>query len=82
MDNVKSRAYPRTIMVYFKDGRVFEYEVTDIAKARDHMAKIWELGYRHVKNGTLEWFGPHYLDKIKYVGDDSQTNHPDSTQIL
>jgi len=71
------RPKQRLIVVYFKDGRIFEYEVCDMNKAREHMSKIWELGYRTVREGVLEWFGPHYIDKMKYLGDDAQTSYPD-----
>ena len=69
-----------TLNVYFKDGRVFSYDVDTSVKAREHMAKIWAGGYRHCDGTLVEWFGPHYLDKLKYVGDDATTNYPDKVQ--
>ena len=70
----------RKLLVYFKDGRVFEYAVANVIKAREHMGKIWEGGYRHVSENKLEHYGPHYLDKIVYVGDDVETNYPDKVR--
>ena len=72
-----------TLYVYFKDGRVFSYEVADSKKAREHMAKIRESGYRHFEESTqcLEWYLPHYIDKMKYELGSSEvskdvTNYP------
>jgi len=43
------------------------------------MAKIWEGGYRSVSDGNLTWYGPHYIDKIKYkpAKDEVLSNYPD-----
>jgi hypothetical protein len=68
------------LSVYFKDGRVFAYPVASEAQAREHMGKIWAGGYRHVEAGALTWFGPHYIDKIKYQGQDVSTGYPDSVR--
>lgn len=71
---------PRDLHIYFKDGRVFSYHVPDSISARAHMAKIWESGYRSTSNGALSWYGPSYIDKIVYVGDDISTNFADSVR--
>lgn len=70
------------LSIYFKDGRVFSYEVGDSKQARAHMAKIWESGYRSTSDGTLQWYGPHYTDKIKYTPDKDEviTNYPDTVR--
>lgn len=70
----------RYLMIYFKDGRVFSYNVSDSTRARAHMAKIWEGGYRSTADGDLTWYGPHYIDKIVYKGDDASTNFPDTVR--
>jgi hypothetical protein len=57
------------LSVYFKDGRVFEYKVSDCITARAHMDKIWQNGYRSVADGCLQWYGPHYIDKMKFTPD-------------
>lgn len=68
-----------TLMIYFKDGRVFEYPVADSIVARAHMSKIWESGYRSTSDGNLSWYGPHYIDKMKYQPDKDEvlSNYPD-----
>lgn len=68
------------LKIYFKDGRVFSYSVDSADRARAHMAKIWESGYRSTSDGTLSWYGPHYLDKIVYTGSDVSTNYSDKVQ--
>ena len=68
------------LSVYFKDGRVFSYPVCSAVQAREHMGRIWEGGYRHVEEGTLTWFGSHYIDRITYEGADVGTKYPDSVK--
>ena len=68
------------LQIYFKDGRVFSYPVESDVKAREHMEKIWDTGYRSTCDGNLTWYGRHYIDKIKYVpmeGTKLSTNFPD-----
>lgn len=50
--------------VYFKNGNVFDYEVKNEKKAREHADKIWTTGYRDMIDGRMEWFGSHYIDKV------------------
>lgn len=73
-------AKKRELHIYFHDGRVFYYPVADATQARAHMDKIWARGYRSTANGDLSWYGPHYLDKIVYKGDDASTNYPDQVR--
>ena len=54
------------IKVYFKDGRIFEYKLDCEVKAFEHIDKIRKDGYRSVVGGVLTWYGPHYIDKIKF----------------
>lgn len=68
------------LLIYFKDGRVFSYKVSDSIRARAHMAKIWESGYRSTSDGNLTWYGSHYIDKIVYQGDDASSNFPDTVR--
>jgi len=56
--------------IYFKNGNVYSYEVTSAEKAREHAEKIWSTGYRTKVEDRHEWFGPHYLDKICWDGQD------------
>jgi len=59
------------VIVYLKTGNAYEYDVCDAAKAREHASAIWATGFR-VRTGEKEhtWFGPHHIDKIKWVGED------------
>ena len=70
------------LVIYFKDGRVFEYSVSKGTDARAHMSKIWETGYRSTSDGTLQWYGPHYIDKMKYIPDQDEvlSNYPDEVR--
>ena len=65
-----------TVRVYLRNGGgVFEYDITGPTdeevgvKAREHVGAISVGGYRHNDGETvLEWFPPHWIDKIKVVG--------------
>lgn len=72
-----------TVRVYLRTGGAcFEYDIEEptaealTAKAREHLGAIQQGGYRHCDNGVLEWFPPHWIDKVKIMGG-IQTNHPD-----
>lgn len=72
-----------TVKVYMKyGGATFEYDIesTDsallTAKAREHLAAIAQGGYRHCAEGILEWFPPHWIDKVKVTGGIG-TSYPD-----
>jgi hypothetical protein len=53
-----------SVYVYFKNGNVDIYSVDDEWKAREHAEKIWSSGYRMRVGLRMEWFGPHWIDKI------------------
>lgn len=56
------------IMVYMDDGRVYEYEVSDTDKAREHAAAIVEHGYRHNDGEVFEHYPAWRVLKVKIVG--------------
>ena len=57
------------ISIYLDDGRVFEYEVADAGKAREHAHAIIIGGYRHNDGETIfEHYPPHRINKVKVVG--------------
>ena len=72
------------IKVYLKNagGGGFEYIINEKTsallnvKAREHIGQIWANGYRHCNKGVLEFFPPHWIDKIKVTGDVS-SSYPD-----
>ena len=73
-----------TVRVYLRTGGVcFEYDIEAVtaealtAKAREHLGKIQAEGYRHCAgDGVLEWFPPHWIDKVKITGP-IITSYPD-----
>jgi hypothetical protein len=70
------------ISVYLDDGRVFEYEVADAMKAREHVSAIIKTGYRHTAEGTadLEWYPPHRVVKVKASGAGETSAYRDQTR--
>jgi hypothetical protein len=50
--------------IYFKNGNVDTYMVADMWKAREHSEAIWKGGYRMQVGDRMEWYGPHWIDKI------------------
>jgi len=52
------------IYVYLKSGVVDVYFVESVSKAREHAWQIWHGGYRMRIKDRIEWFGPHWIDKI------------------
>ena len=64
------------IEVYLRYGGMkFSYEIEAAdedslgVKAREHCGAIFADGYRHnTGKGEFEWFGPHWIDKIKVKG--------------
>ena len=71
------------IRVYLKSSQVYEYDIEESTaealgvKAREHCGQIWATGYRHNDGkGSFEWFGSHWIDKIKVTGEVS-TVYPD-----
>ena len=70
-----------TISVYMDDGRVFEYQVTDSAKAREHASAIVRSGYRHNDGaGLFEHYPPHRILKVKASGAPIPTIYPDTVR--
>lgn len=58
-----------TISVYLDDGRVFNYDVCDGNKAREHVSAIINTGYRSCSiDGVLEHFPPYRIVKVKATG--------------
>ena len=72
------------IKVYLRNagGACFEYAINAETedelnvKVREHLGQIAAGGYRHCSKGILEWFPPHWIDKVKILGDVT-TNYPD-----
>ena len=58
------------IYIYFKNGNVFDYEIENAIKAREHAEKIFLTGFRVAINNRHEWYGSHYIDKICWDGPD------------
>ncbi len=58
------------IQIYLDTGNVYEYEVSDPMKGREHAAAIIASGYRHTQKDSddLEWFPPHRIIKVKVEG--------------
>jgi hypothetical protein len=52
------------VYVYFKNGNVDIYKVENAWKAREHAEKIMTNGYRMQVGNRMEWFGPHWIDKV------------------
>ena len=72
------------VYVYFFNGNVDRYTVENVWKAREHAEKIWSTGYRMRVGGRMEWFGPHYIDKICWdeeVPDYMSEKYESSTQV-
>ena len=69
-----------TIAVYLDDGRVFEYDINDATKAREHTHAIIMTGYRHTVAGCLEHYLPHRISKVKATGDGIGTMYPDTAR--
>ena len=70
------------VAVYLDSGVVFEYEVVDAMKGREHAAAIIKSGYRHTPSGSidLEWFPPHRIEKVKVIGGGESSLYQDRTR--
>jgi hypothetical protein len=55
----------KKIEVYLDDGRVFEYEVANEEKVREHASAIIATGYRHNDGEIFEHYPPHRILKVK-----------------
>jgi len=58
----------KKVQVYLDDGRVFEYEVENEEKVREHASAIVKGGYRHNDGKVFEHYGPHRILKVKSSG--------------
>ena len=67
-----------TISIYLDDGRIFEYQVSNESKVREHSAAIIKDGYRHNDGEVFEHYPPHRILKVKSIG--ISTNYPDTTK--
>lgn len=73
-----------TVNVYLRNagGAKFSYDIEEptkealTVKAREHIGQIQMGGYRHCDGTILEWFPPHWIDKVKVVGE-ILTSYPD-----
>lgn len=74
-----------TVNVYLRNagGAKFMYDIEAetpeelTVKAREHLGQIQAGGYRHCSiHSVLEWFPPHWIDKVKITGD-IITSYPD-----
>jgi hypothetical protein len=54
------------INVYMQDGRVFNYEVANPIKAREHAHRIVTLGWRNVVDGIMEYYPVHQVLKVTF----------------
>lgn len=70
------------LSIYMDDGRVFEYEVADAMKGREHAAAVLKSGYRHTPEGSadLEWYPAHRILKVKVVGAGESTAYHDTVR--
>lgn len=55
-----------TINVYMQDGRVFNYQVANVAKAREHAHRIITEGWRNVTDGVMEYYPTHQVLKVTF----------------
>lgn len=67
----------KTISVYMDDGRVFNYEVANESKVREHSDAIIKTGYRHNDGEVYEHYPPHRILKVK--SEKIDTLYPDKT---
>jgi hypothetical protein len=72
-----------TLYVYLKGGIIHNYKITALtdellaAKAREHSYAIFSGGFRaNSGHGDFEWYGPHWIDKLKVVGCNVPTTYP------
>jgi len=54
------------INVYMQDGRVFNYDVANPTKAREHAHRIITLGWRNVTDGIMEYYPVHQILKVTF----------------
>ena len=61
-----------TINVYMQDGRVFKYDVINMAKAREHAHRIITSGWRNVTDGIMEYYPVHQVLKVTFVYEEDE----------
>jgi hypothetical protein len=71
-----------SVVSVYVGSLVFEYEVPDANKGREHAEAIIETGYRHTAEGSgdLEWFPPHRITKVKVSGGGESTQYRDKVR--
>ena len=65
-----------TVQVYIDDGRVFEYDVENSEKVREHAAAIVKTRYRHNNGMRFEHYPVHRILKVK-CSQEISTLYPD-----
>lgn len=55
-----------TISVYLQDGRIFEYEVANETKGREHAHRIGTLGWRNWEDGNECYYPAHQIRKVTF----------------
>lgn len=68
----------KKVQVYLDDGRVFEYEVANEEKVREHASAIIATGYRHNDGNIFEHYPPHRILKVK--SEEISTLYKDKTR--
>lgn len=70
------------VSIYMDDGRVFEYEVADASKGREHAHAVIQTGYRHTPKGSkdLEWYPPYRILKVKIADGAESTQYRDTVR--
>ena len=67
------------ISVYMQDGRVFNYEVEDAIKTREHAHRIVNYGWRNVVKRVMEYYPVHQILKVTFSNpDDKMSNKYES----
>lgn len=54
------------ISVYLQDGRIFEYEVANSTKAREHAHRIINFGWRNWEEGRECYYPTHQVLKVTF----------------
>ena len=55
-----------TISIYMQDGRVFQYDVINAIKAREHAHRIINYGWRNIVNDVMEYYPTHQINKVTF----------------
>ena len=57
------------ISVYLQDGRIFEYDVVNATKAREHAHRIINYGWRNWEEGRECYYPVHQVLKVTFPMD-------------